>query len=66
MRGYNSAQPASSLQDGLSVGSACQSNHQAGHERIPRANRILDDHFRSRSGNEVAPIPQRRTCFSPW
>jgi len=61
MRGDNSAQTASSFQNRLSVGPACQSNHHAGHERISGANRVLDDHFRSRNANEGAPIPQRRT-----
>jgi len=59
MRGDDGAQAASSFQNGLSVGSPCQPDHQAGHERIPRTNRILDDYFWSRSGNEIAPTPQR-------
>src|SRR5208282_4197370 len=61
MRGNNSPQTAGGFQNRLSVGSVCQSNHQAGHEGISGANRVLDDYFWSLSANEGAPIPERRT-----
>ena len=33
----------------LSVGAACQSDHQAGYESVARANCVFDGHFRSRA-----------------
>src|SRR5271169_1437277 len=61
MRGDNSAQTASGFQNRLSVGSVCQPHHQAGHEGISGADRVLDDYFWSLSANECAPVPERRT-----
>ena len=53
----NGTKAASSFQNDSRLCSPRQPDHQAGHERISRADRILDNHLWRRSGNEVAPIP---------
>ena len=63
MRCDKRAQAARIFQNLLRIGSAREPNHQPRHERVPCPDRVFHDNLRSRSGHELAALPQRRAFF---